>query len=1853
MRKVACLLIGLLICTISAFSANQKTINLNTSSTDELQILERSDVSLKLKSSISGIIAAEVLSEEYGFFTELVVKNYGANYSAIGKPHLPVLTRLIEIPYGANIKVNILSYDEEIIDLNSLGVVNKVRPAQPSISKSADPADIIFQYDQAAYLIDDFNQDDMVKVDFKGTMRGVNFGRVTISPFRYNPVQNTLIVYNNVEFEIVFENADVLLTQQMKDRYYSPYFEAPFRQMINYLPSASKDLITTYPITYIIVSDRMFEPTLQPFIQWKTRKGFKVIVGYTDVIGTSTTAIKNYIQNLYNTETPTPTFVLLVGDYAQITSFSGTTGSHVSDVYYCCYDGGGDYIPEMYIGRWPVQSTTECQSVRDKIMMHEQYTWPDDAFLDKCLLVAGVDASFAPTHGNGQICYGINEYFNTSHGYATIYAYYYNNTTWPYAVLASNNSGASNDIISKVSAGLGFANYTAHCSEDGWADPNFARSDISGLANANEYPVMIGNCCLSNRFNYEDAFGEMILYAANKGASAYLGGSNSTLWDEDFYWSVGVNSLSITSANAQNHNFSNTGQGAYDGVWHTHGEAESNWYITTAEMNYCGNLAVEASSSGNNDYYWEIYHVMGDPSMMAYLSIPSPLTVSYTDPIVVGTTTLVVNTEQYAYVAISQNNILLDAEYSGSSTSVTLTFPAFASPGTADVVVTKQFRQPYIGTVDIINIASNNDAALYSIDVPADVYDCPQTITPTVTIRNMGSLNLTSCNVSYILDGGSPVTVPWTGNLMQYTTAVVTFPSISLTQGNHTFQAYTSLPNGVADEYTANDSQNKNFTVNNVTPSAAFTADATIFCAAPVTVTFTNNSTNATSYLWDFGDGNTSTDENPVHTYTANGTYTVTLTADNGVCGNDVLVMTGYISIDPGNPCEYTVPTTGTVTEYACSGTLFDSGGDAAQYGDDENGIFIITPAGATSITLNFVSFDVEPGTSGQCNYDYLDIHDGNSTAATLIGKYCNNNIPTTITTTGGAVTLHFYSDGSVTHDGFEMTWNCYVPTIPPVAAFTSDVTSTCSGTVQFTDNSTNGPTSWLWDFGDGNTSTSQNPSYTYTANGTYTVSLTATNTYGSDQDVQTNLITVNMPAAPSATDVSRCDVGSVTLTATGASGDIEWYDAATGGNLVYTGSPFPTPSLSTTTTYYVQDHITTLGASQYGARTDNTGTGAYFTSAYVHGEIFDAYVPFKLVSVKVYAQTAGNRTITLQNSGGTDLQTVTVNIPTGESRITLDMDVPAGTDLKLLGPLSPGLFRNSAGTTYPYTLAGVFSVTTSTAGTTPENYYYYFYDWEVQTITDCSSPRTEVDAIIEQPLNVDISIVADANSICTGDNVTFTATPVNGGSSPSYQWQLNGSNVGTGGITWSSTTLNDGDMVTCILTSSEACVDGPATSNAITMSVASSQPVTASIASDLGTSICSGESVTFTITAGGQGTSPTYEWQLNGSTVGTSSPTYTTSGLSDNDQVQCIVTSSLSCATGNPASSNILTMTVATSVTPTIVITASETSICAGESVTFTANVSGEGSAPTYNWMINSVSVGSGTTFTTTTLTQGDMVTCELTSSETCAVPSSLISNMISMTVSPSLPVSVSISSDLGITICDGNLVTFTATPVNGGSTPTYLWLLNGFVAGNGSTYSSSTLSSGDEIVCVLTSSETCSSNNPDTSAALVMTVNDVPVAGYYYITSLLTVTFTDNSTGAASYLWDFGDGNTSTDQNPVYTYAADGTYHVVLTVTNNCGSDTVAYDITVIGTEITAGTTPDEIEVFPNPTTGSLNINLHSNKVSRIEFFDVVGKLIMTRTSVADRMKLDLRNLNQGVYYMKIYLDDEFITKQIIISR
>ncbi|MFD1553233.1 M4 family metallopeptidase [Putridiphycobacter roseus] len=548
---------------------------------------------------------------------------------------------------------------------------------------------------------------------------------------------------------------------------------------------------------------------------------------------------------------------------------------------------------------------------------------------------------------------------------------------------------------------------------------------------------------------------------------------------------------------------------------------------------------------------------------------------------------------------------------------------------------------------------------------------------------------------------------------------------------------------------------------------ADFTAADTIFCSAPALVNFQNLSINGINFTWDFGDNTTnSADINPNHTYGSNGNYDVKLVADGGACGIDSVTLTSFIQIDTSLNCVIEFPAdNSTLIQTACSGTIYDNGGVNGNYGDQQDGTIIIAPIGADSVRIDFNNFSVESGNGPTCNYDYLEVYDGNSSTAPLIGSYCDNNLPPAfITSSGQALTLVFHSDQALNYFGFDISWNCYLSPNIPVANFNSSDSVSCNGFIQFNDLSLNGPTNWFWDFGDNQTSNIQHPTHTYTTNGTYTVKLVSSNLNGMDSLIATNLIVIDFIAVPIAFGDSICENQMANLSAIG-NGNSKWYDAPTNGNLLSSNNNYQTNALTGNSTFYVSDYIS---GPAFNAAAPSTAIGA---GGFFNGEQhlnFNVNEFCILKTVVVNAGSNGNRNIELRDNTGVVLDSKLVTLTTGQQTVTLDFELSPGQDYQLgtlLGS-QPDLYRNNAGTNYPYnSVNGEIEITSSSAGT---DFYYYFYNWELEML-GCESPRVPVEAIVSPDFDLDFDL---PSIICTYETSINLTPTVNGGT-----WSANCNN--------------------------------------------------------------------------------------------------------------------------------------------------------------------------------------------------------------------------------------------------------------------------------------------------------------------------------------------------------------------------------------------------------------------------------------------------------------------------------------------
>ncbi|HRG59968.1 MAG TPA: PKD domain-containing protein [Bacteroidia bacterium] len=450
----------------------------------------------------------------------------------------------------------------------------------------------------------------------------------------------------------------------------------------------------------------------------------------------------------------------------------------------------------------------------------------------------------------------------------------------------------------------------------------------------------------------------------------------------------------------------------------------------------------------------------------------------------------------------------------------------------------------------------------------------------------------------------------------------------------------------------------------------------------------------------------------------------------------------------------------------------------------------------------------------------------------------------------------------------------------------------------------------------------------------------------------------------------------------------------------------------------------------------------------------------------------------------------------------------------------------------------------------------------------NCASPLTANSNTLNMTVNAivtpSVNIVANpGNTICNGTSVTFTATPVNGGAAPSYQWKLNGINVGSNSTTYTNTSLNNADDIQCILTSNANCASPlTANSNTINMTVNSSVTPSVNISANPGNTICNGTSVTFTATPVNAGAAPTYQWQVNGVNVGTNSNTYTSTTLSNNNVVSCILTSNANCASPTQVGSNNINMLVNPNLTPSVTISATSTTVCSGSTIDFTANTTNGGLTPAYQWQVNGINVGTNaSTYSTASLLNNDVITCILTSNETCLTTANATSNSITMTngnVTPTVTINASQTN-----VCEGTSITFSASTTDGGTLPVYQWQVNGIdVGSNLPTYTSTNLADNDVVQCILTSNALCITTNTVNSnniqitiiAAVIPTVSITANPGVS-ICSAVPVTFTANPVngGTPNYQWKLNGFNVGTNSNSYTTNTLNDNDIVTCEMTSN----------------------------------------------------------------------------------------------------
>lgn len=1099
----------LIVCFSVSLNAQFNNAKINSNKVFSLKSsdITTSDISFKL-----GAMSKYVVPTSRGEAT-LFTSDKGVSVMEKGAPDVLKFVSSIIVPDRAAMGVTVTSSKFKEYQ-NVL-----IAPSKGNLYRNVDPATVPYDFGNV-YGKNAFYPGQLADLGSPYIVRDYRGQAVNFYPFQYNPVTKVLRVYSDIQVKVSTAHPTGGDNQLVRTKSFntvdSDFEQIYARQFLNY--SSSKYTPIEEQGRMLIISHANYLADMQPFVNWKKLMGITTEIVNVSTIGTTAAAIKSYVQTYYTQKGLT--FLLLVGDAAQVPTNSVTSG-HSDNAY--GYLIGNDSYPELFVGRFSAENTTHVQTMVARTLSYEQNPVTSTAWHDKGIGIASNEGAGIGHNGGESDIQHMDIVRNRLLGY---------NYSGVSQLYHTTSAPSTTQVATAINNGASVINYIGHGSETSWSTSGFSNTNINNLSNTGLWPFIWSVACVNGAFVNTTCFAEAWLRAGTptqpKGAVATMMSTINQSWAPPMTGQDEMNDILCET-------YPTNKKRTFGGL----------------SMNGCMKMNDVHGSGGTE--MTDTWTCFGDPSLMVRTDMPLAMTVTHAPSIMMQETQMSVNCNvNGAFVALTINNEIIGTGTVSNGT-VNITPFTLTATDSITVCVTAYNRIPYIGKVAVLDFLYNVDAGILEIIQPASNYNCTGlSVTPRVILRNMGLNALTNVKINFKLNNGTVQQQNWTGNLASLAKDTVNLPSFTLTQGNHTYEVFTSLPNNSTDQNTANDTKSHSFTVQDLPLSAAFTADVTDFCLIPATVSFTNSSQNAATYLWDFGDGQTSTDQNPVHIYTALGTYNVTLTAGAGACGSEVANQPAYINV----------------------------------------GL-----------------------------------------------------------------------------------------------------------------------------------------------------------------------------ASPQVTSGYHCGPGTIDLSATGT-GTLSWYSDATGTNLIGSGATFTTPSISNSATFYVQ--AVAANPVKYAGRPDNSGSGGYFGNATnQHFLIFDSYVPFKLLSVKVYAGSAGSRTILLRDANSNIIQQTSVNISVGESRVTLNFDVPVGANLQLVGGGSPDLFRNNNNTaTYPYTLAGVLSITESSASlpqyNTPGN-YYYFYDWEVKEY-DCESPLVPVQANI-----YGVPAAAFTNAV-NGTVVNFSSTPVQGAS---YLWNF------------------------------------------------------------------------------------------------------------------------------------------------------------------------------------------------------------------------------------------------------------------------------------------------------------------------------------------------------------------------------------------------------------------------------------------------------------------------------------------------
>jgi hypothetical protein len=623
--------------------------------------------------------------------------------TVVGVPDLPVLRRIIEVPYGSEISLEVIDSQYQMTSISALGFPEGFPLREPEEGKCNKPEtdETTSPSGETRMQTAGFFPENVAQLLDTFVVRGRRIAQFEFWPVQYDPATGEVRLYSEVTLRLFTSGANLRLTASNAARVASPTFNHLLSaQVLNFNQGeASTSLREDKREGFLIIAPDAFLGTLSSFASFKESTGFTVTLVGLSATGTTADSIKNYIQNAYDNWVTPPSYILLVGDVNNgsntLPAFSGlATRQSVTDLYYGTVDGS-DWIPDIFVGRIPARDIPQLQSMLNNITAY-YYLSGNETWVKKAALLASDDSS------NWHVAEGTQNYVIQTHTTPNNYTGIFPTTPQPGGdKLYAYTYGADNqDVIAAINDGRSIVAYSGHGSRNSWGGPVYTQSNILNISASGVFPVVTSFACITGDFGITEAFGETWVLQADKGAIAFIGASDSSYWGPDDIMERAMMDSLFSGIEGAN---------------------------ITGSFFHAGLLGVEAgfpgTGIGQSQYYWESYNLLGDPSLEVVTGPKQPDFSMNAQPGQLAmcqngsdTTTITINPINAfnEAVTLSLTGVPDDVDpvfsnnplFPGENSLLTLTANANAAPGS--------YMMTLAGTASSISHTLNLDLSLYN-----------------------------------------------------------------------------------------------------------------------------------------------------------------------------------------------------------------------------------------------------------------------------------------------------------------------------------------------------------------------------------------------------------------------------------------------------------------------------------------------------------------------------------------------------------------------------------------------------------------------------------------------------------------------------------------------------------------------------------------------------------------------------------------------------------------------------------------------------------------------------------------------------------------------------------------------------------------------------------------------------------------------------------------------------------------------------------------------------------------------------------------------------------------------------------